>query len=217
MEEIWVGNTGYSSCVWLFFQNATVAQINGYTVHHWSGIPARSEDGLSTGDKHKQSIKCQALHVIIIDEVRMLCAELLGALEYVVMGAVRVQGTYKKRPDGSTRAFGVVNLVMCVDLWQLHPVSGTFLASDFTTVPPGRAQKALRLFWEDGHDSIRSFWQLTELMRCDDPWYNRFLAKCRSGSLPLEQYCYFHGLPTMTSPCPNPSRLYYSLENLLWD
>lgn len=171
----------------LAFQNSTAAQINGYTVHHWSGIPARSEDGTSTGDRHKQSIKCQALHVIIIDEVSMLSAELLGALEYVVAGAIRAQGTYKKRPDGSKRAFGGVNLIMCADLWQLHPVSGTFLASDFTVVPPWRAHNALSIFWEDGHDSIRSFWQLTQLMRCDDSWYNNFLAKCRSGNLPLEQ------------------------------
>ena len=133
----------------------------------------------------------------------MLSAELLGALEYVVTALVRAQGTYKKRPDGSTRAFGGVNLVTCADLWQLHPVSGTFIASHFTVVPPGHSSKALSLFWEDGHDSIRSFWQLTELMRCDDSWYNDFLAKCRSGSLPLQQYCYFHNLPTMTSPDVN--------------
>ena len=133
----------------------------------------------------------------------MLSAELLGALEYVVTASVRAQGTYKKRPDGSTRAFGGVNLVMCADLWQLHPVSGTFLASDFTVVPAGRAQKALSLFGEDGHDRIRSFWQFTELMRCDDSWYNDFLAECRSGSLLFEQYCYFHNLPTMTSPYQN--------------
>ena len=129
----------------------------------------------------------------------MLSAELLGALEYVVTASARAQRTCKKRLDRSTRAFGGVNLVACADLWQLHPVSGTFIASDFTVVPPGRASKALSLFWEDGHDSIHSFWQLTELMRCDDSWYNDFLAKCRSGSLPLEQYCYFHNLPTMTS------------------
>ena len=118
----------------------------------------------------------------------MLSAEFLGALEYVVTGAVRIRGTYNKWPDGSTRAFGGINLGMCADLLQFHPVSGTFLASDFTVVPQGRAQKALSLFWEDGYDSIHSFWQLTELMRCDDPWYNKFVenaetAICRSSSI----------------------------------
>ena len=43
----------------------------------------------------KQSMKCQALRVIIIDEVSMISAELFGALEYVVKGAVRAHGTYE--------------------------------------------------------------------------------------------------------------------------
>ena len=45
------------------------AQIDGHTVHHWSGIPARNDDGNATGDKHKLSMKCKALRVIVIDEV----------------------------------------------------------------------------------------------------------------------------------------------------
>ena len=77
--------------VCLAFQNAMAAQINGYTIHHWSGLPVRTDDGKGTGDRHKQSIKCQALRVVIIDEVSMIAAELLGALEYVIRGAVRAQ------------------------------------------------------------------------------------------------------------------------------
>ena len=78
--------------VCLAFQNAMAAQINGFTIHHWSGIPARAVDGGSSGDKHKQSIKCQALRVIIIDEISMVAAELLGGLEYVVSSVIRQQG-----------------------------------------------------------------------------------------------------------------------------
>ena len=130
-------------------------------------------------------MKCQALRVIIIDEVSMISAELLGALEYVVTGAVRAQGTYKKRRSGETRRFGGVNIVMCADFWQLHPVTGTFIASDPTLTPAGRAQNALSIFWEDGPDSIRSFWELTELMRCTDIWYNTFLSECRDGKLSI--------------------------------
>ena len=58
--------------VCLAFQNAMAAQINGHTVHNWSGSPAISDDRSSLGDKHKQSIKCGALRVIIIDEVARL-------------------------------------------------------------------------------------------------------------------------------------------------
>ena len=55
--------------VCLAFQNAMAAQIDGHTVHHWSGIPARNDDGNAGGDKHKLSMKCRALRMIIIDEV----------------------------------------------------------------------------------------------------------------------------------------------------
>ena len=76
--------------VCLAFQNAMAARINGFTVHHWSGIPARHHEGKSTGDKQKQSIKCQALRVIIIDEVGMLSAELLGSLQHIVSQVIRI-------------------------------------------------------------------------------------------------------------------------------
>ena len=75
---------------------------------------------------------------------------------------------------------------MCGDFWQLHPVSGIFLAADFTEISPGRAADALKIFWAAGRDSIRNFWELIELMRCDDPWYNAFLQQCRNGHLSLQ-------------------------------
>ena len=56
--------------VCLAFQNALAAQINGFTVHRWAGIPAINVDNSACGDRHKQSLKCAALRVIIIDEAR---------------------------------------------------------------------------------------------------------------------------------------------------
>ena len=203
--------------VCLAFQNAMAAAINGYTLHHWSGIPVKAKDG-ATGDKHKQSIKCQALQVIIIDEVSMISAELLGALEYIVSASIRTDGTYKKRHNGHKRVFGGVNVVMCADFWQLHPVRGTFIADNPLYVDPGRAQQGLNLLWgfddeakaeqrvdsavtKVEKDSIRSYWPLTQVMRCKDVWYNSFLQECRNGSLSMDSFSFFHGLPTFTSPC----------------
>ena len=157
-----------SSC--LAFQNAMAAHINGFTIHHWSGIPVRSTDGSSCGDRHKQSIKCQALRMVIVDEVSMIPAELLGALNYVISKAARAIGSYKKRHDGTLRVFGGVNVVMCGDFWQLKPVTGTWLCDNPLNIPAGRAQDALEILWGCGSDSVRNYWSLTELMRCKDTW-----------------------------------------------
>ena len=156
--------------VCLAFQNAMAARINGFTIHHWSGIPTRQTDGNNTGDRHQQSIKCQALRVIILDEVSMNSAELVGALNDVVSKAMRSVGTYKKRRDGTSRVFGGLNVAMCVDFWQLKPVTGTWLCDNPLHIPAGRARDALEILWDTGPDSIRNFWSLTQLMRCKDPW-----------------------------------------------
>ena len=84
------------------------------------------------------------------DEISMMSADLRGTLERVVSTAVRVRGTYKKRKDHTLRAFGGVNIIMCADFWQLHPVTGTFLASNPLDVPVGCAHRALALFWQSG-------------------------------------------------------------------
>ena len=94
-----------------------------------------------------------------------------------------------------------LTVLLEADFWQLHPVTGTFLCSNPLDVPAGCAHRAMELFWQDGVDSIRSFWQLTELMRCDDKWYNRFLGECRVGQLGRDSYCFLHGLCTLTAPC----------------
>ena len=185
--------------VCLAFQNAMAAQINGFTVHHWSGIPPRRGDGGASADKQKLSLKCQALRVVIIDEISMIDAELLGDLEYMIASVIRQQGTYKKRIDGTKRVFGGLNVVLCGDFWQLHPVPGTFLCSNPIDIPAGRARNALNLFWDEGPDTIRSYWPLTEVMRCRDPWYRDFLQQCRKGSLSCEMYCFFNGLPTFAA------------------
>ena len=103
---------------------------------------------------------------------------------------------------------------MYADFWQLSPVSGTFLASNPLEVPAGSSQQALQMFLQTGPDSVRSFWQLTELMRCDDVWYNSFLGECRVGNLSIVNYSYFHGLSTLTSPCMGKCRCSKDIEKV---
>ena len=94
MRELMEAGLGWThgiQFVCLAFQNAMAALINGYTIHHWSGIPActTTEGGSGFGDSRRLSIKCQSMRVIIIDELSMVSAELLGALEYAVNKVIR--------------------------------------------------------------------------------------------------------------------------------
>ena len=143
------------------------ALIDGYTNHHWSGMPAcaTAEGGSGFGDSRKLSTKCQSLRVIIIDELSMVSAELFGALEYVVKKVIRSQHTYKKRPDGSTRPFGGINVLACVDWWQLPPVGGTSLCGNPTEVSPGLAHDAMSMLWDTGEDCVRRPWTVES--QCD--------------------------------------------------
>ena len=189
--------------VFLAFQNVMAAAINGFTLHHWSGIPAHVAEGSGTGCKHTQSIKCQALRVIVIDEVSMISAELLGCFESVIRKVVRSNGSYKFRrwPDvarQNARVFGGINVILCADFWQLKPVGGIYLCSN-PLEAVGVARQTLNMFWGTGVDSIRNVWQLTEVVRCREVWYNDFLFKCRYGRLTNDMYCLFHGLPTFTT------------------
>ena len=80
--------------VCLAFQNSMAALINGFTIHHWSGIPARSDDGAkSMGDSFKLSVKVQCLRVMIIDELSMISAELFATLEFATSKVVLSRGT----------------------------------------------------------------------------------------------------------------------------
>ena len=136
------------------------AHISGSTIHQCSGIPTRPMAGNSIGDRHQQSIKCQALRVMILDELGMIFAELLGALNHVTTNAIRTNNTNKKGTNGMARVFGGLNVVMCVDFWQLKPVQGTWLCDNPLHVPAGRARDALEIIWcsgPDSPDSIRKF------------------------------------------------------------
>jgi ATP-dependent DNA helicase PIF1 len=184
--------------VFLSFQNTMAADINGFTIHHWAGInPLEAEGSSTTKDSHHMSTKCQNLRFIIIDEISMVSAQLLGSLEIIVRRAVRKKSGYKLRPDGTERAFGGVNLIALGDFWQLPPVSGTPLCAHPDDVALGVAELGYNLLWERDFNGIQKTFNLTEPMRCDDAWYNGFLNKCRHGSLDLDTYSFFHGLPTI--------------------
>ena len=205
-EEV-LGWTHGVQFVCLAFQNVMAAHIDGQTIHHWSGIPAQEADGCSgTKDSHKLSTKCQCLRFILIDEISMVSAELLAALEHVVASVVRLRSTYKRRADGSDRIFGGINVLFFGDWWQLRPVGGCALFSNPCLAATASARRGMSFFWGTGRDSIHRVWELTRPMRCVDAWYNTFLNACRNGALPLELYNAFQGFPTLLPSCGVPDQ-----------
>ena len=73
------------------------------------------------------------------------------------------------------------------DFWQQRPVIGAAIFSNpFDFAGAGSASSGLNLFWGSTRDGVSKLWELTELMRCDDAWYNDFLGLCRYGRLDSE-------------------------------
>ena len=66
----------------LAFLNSIAANLDGFTIHSWAGIPVGEEEGTAgTKDTTKMSTKCQCLRFLLIDEISMISAELLATLE----------------------------------------------------------------------------------------------------------------------------------------
>ena len=125
----------------------------------------------------------------------MISGELLSVLESIVTRVVRVRSGYKRRADGSIRAFGGINLLVFGDWWQIAPVGGTAIfANPLTT----GTWKGMDIFWSSGRDTIRQLWEFTKPMRCPDQWYNYILTMFRQGTLGMDDYSMLHGLPTST-------------------
>ena len=126
----------------------------------------------------------------------MVSAELFEQLNGCICQAVSAVGTYKLRPDKTPRPFGCINLLTVADFWQLPPVGETALFERQSRAPSSTAADGLELIWGRSRRSLRRVWELTEPMRCGDPWLLALLNECRDGRLSAQNYMYIHGAPT---------------------
>jgi hypothetical protein len=204
--------------VCLAFQNIMAANINGFTIHHWSGIPVQEGGGGSgTLNANKLSTKRQSLRFLLIDEVSMVAAQLMGQLESAISKVTRQRNGYKNRQNGSVRPFGGLNVLFFGDWWQIPPVAGTAL---FGNPDPSKytsytAYHGLSLLWGSPEMAVRKVRELTKPVRCSDAWYNAFLMQCRSGTLAENMYNFFHGFPTGLPTSVEDRRLPTEVQLLL--
>ena len=175
------------------------ANIDGQTIHTWGGIPWQEVTDPHRGkpeEINELHARCQSLRWILIDEISMVSAELLEELQKRVTQAVPAHALYKKRPDGSMRPFGGKNCLVLGDNEQLPPVGATALFDRPSAGNTILASNGLKRFWSRDQDSLQGVWELTQPMRCSDPWYQAFLAEVRRGELCLDNYFFIHGMPT---------------------
>ena len=64
------------------FQSSMASQIGGCTFHHWSGTRVGETDGTALiNDAHILATKRQSLRWVLIDEVSLISAQLVGVLD----------------------------------------------------------------------------------------------------------------------------------------
>ena len=185
--------------VCLAFQNMMAGNIDGLTIHTWGGIPFQDVTDAYRSNPEEINelyVRCQSMRWILIDEISMVSAELLEELQKRVTQATSHHALYKRRPDGSYRPFGGKNCLVLGDNEQLPPVKATALFDRPSAGNTLLASDGLRRFWSRDRDSLQGVWELTEPMRCSDPWYQAFLAEVRRGALCQDNYFFIHGEPT---------------------
>ena len=185
----------------LAFQNRVAFKMGGVTIHTGGGIPVgaqQQERKLEHLDVDHLFRRNQLLRWLLFDEIFMNPDELMGQLNYNFQNAAPEASRFKRRVDGSVRAFGGCNYEMFGDMQQLPPIPAS---TALFNPPVGRksalAREVLDMFWSNGPDALNYFQELIIQVRiADDPWYKTFLEECRSGSLSEEMYNYLMGLPT---------------------
>ena len=83
-----------------------------------------------TKDAHKLATKRQSLFWVLIDEVNMISAPLVGVLDILIGKVTWKRDSWKRRADGTERPSGGLNVMFFGNFSQLKPVSGTALASN---------------------------------------------------------------------------------------
>ena len=78
------------------------SQIGGCTLHRWSGIPVGETGGTAlTQDAHKLATQRQSLRWVLIDEVSMISAPLVGVLDTLIGKVTWKRDSWKRRADGT--------------------------------------------------------------------------------------------------------------------
>ena len=95
------------------------------TLHAFANIHVKGRKDSSSSLTPEQFVKYKRLRWILIDECSTVGLEVLATLEKKLLNSTRDKATWKLRPNGESRPFAGVNLILTGDLWQFPPVKAT--------------------------------------------------------------------------------------------
>ena len=157
--------------------------LGGTTVHGWGQVPidaskahelAGRKGGKSGVDQlYKRS---QSMQWLVIDEISTLAVLVAGVFDSKLRRA-RKRHPDARRPDGTERPFGGINVTVAGDWWQLPPVRARgFYSNPFADGLEFAEQRAMRYFWERNEDSFQRVFELKKPHRQTDRWFSMFFS-----------------------------------------
>jgi hypothetical protein len=179
----WEENKDYQFCA---FQAATALQCGGRTVHH---VCNRNRNGAGGIPR----LQGNRLQVLVVEEISMLEAVLLDALE----AAAKLAAEQAKSPF-RMHLFGGVIVVFTGDFNQLPPAGGTTLDSPLRLMNyelrySQRVRSGLKILWDN--DNVKLY-ELSEQVRCRDEWWASIWADMRRGTLSRTDISFMKGEDT---------------------
>ena len=184
------------------FQGTNAADLGGKTIHTAFGFNRGAQgDGRIKEDAAKRLAHWRWL---IVDEISLTSADLLGRAEQRLRACVPSASPWKRDRNGADRPFAGVNVIFTGDFQQLKPPGGYYLAdiprSILEPTAPSKkarlsdaavlAEHGRMLLWGGATQGIT---ELTERERCKDEWWNEVVDELRAGRLSEKNWMYLHG------------------------
>jgi hypothetical protein len=179
-------------------QAVVAAQLHGQTLHSLFGLNLYGQATTSQDRISDIAAKLTHMRWIIIDEISQVTCELLGQCEKQARSMVQDVGTYRLDGDKLVRPWAGINVLYVGDFLQLPPPGS---GSCLTSLPEelrikmrlnrmkANVTHGLSLMWHDTKHVI----ELTEQVRCTDPWWNDVLSELRVGALTPDSHAFLHG------------------------
>ena len=179
------------------FQAVNAADLKGKTMHKAFGWKAKGgpPDEGAKREAHKRMAHWRWL---ILDEISLVDAKLLGQAEKELREVVPVSNPWKTKND-QVRPFAGINVIFTGDFHQLPPPAGIYLAQVPRAIRDPTGERApenalgdhgKQIFWTG---AVQGITELVDRERCKDEWWTEVSDEIRHGCLSDKNHKYLHG------------------------